>query len=82
MPQKALSFHLLVRGLRERCNTTDAKDDRHTEHSPLVHHLSILSHLDNARAKIMFDKFHIAQHLYEAVDTVRQAEYRAFKRGC
>lgn len=42
---------------------------------------STRSHLDNAQAKIVFDKFHIAQHLHEAVDKVRKAEHRALKQA-
>ena len=31
--------------------------------------------------KLVFDKFHIAKHLHNAVDTVRKAEHRALKQA-
>lgn len=37
---------------------------------------STLAHLPGAEKKIVFDKFHIAQHLNKAVDDVRKAEHR------
>jgi transposase len=42
---------------------------------------STRAHLPGAEGKIVFDKFHVVKHLYEAVDRVRRGEYRAFKRG-
>jgi transposase len=42
---------------------------------------STLVHLDDATAKIVFDKFHIAKHLHDAVDKVRKAEHRALKQA-
>ena len=42
---------------------------------------STLAHLDDAPAKIVFDKFHIAKHLHEAVDKVRKAEHRALQQA-
>ena len=42
---------------------------------------STLAHLDDAPAKIVFDKFHIAKHLHDAVDKVRKAEHRALKQA-
>jgi transposase len=41
---------------------------------------STLAHLDDAPAKIVFDKFHIAKHLHDAVDKVRKAEHRALQQ--
>lgn len=38
---------------------------------------STRTHLPGADAKIVFDKFHVAQHLNEAVDKVRRQENRA-----
>ena len=38
---------------------------------------STLAHVPGAEAKIAFDKFHIAQHLGDAVDKVRRAEHKA-----
>jgi transposase len=35
---------------------------------------STLNHLPDAQSKIVFDKFHIAKHLSEAVDQVRRRE--------
>jgi transposase len=40
---------------------------------------SIREHLEEAEKKIVFDKFHIAKHLGEAVDQVRRKEHRALK---
>lgn len=37
---------------------------------------STLEHLPGAAEKIVFDKFHIAQHLSKAIDDVRKAEHR------
>ena len=42
---------------------------------------STLAHLDDAAAKLVFDKFHIAKHLHDAVDQVRKAEHRALKQA-
>ncbi len=42
---------------------------------------STLVHLDDATAKIVFDKFHIAKHLHDAVDQVRKAEHRTLKQA-
>lgn len=41
---------------------------------------STRAHLDEAEAKIVFDKFHVAKHLHEAVDRVRRTEHRALKQ--
>jgi len=46
---------------------------------PYIH--STLVHLDDATAKIVFDKVHIATHLHDAVDQVRKAEHRALKQA-
>src|SRR5215470_6213691 len=40
---------------------------------------SVREHLPEAEKKIVFDKFHIAKHLGEAVDQVRRQEHRALK---
>lgn len=40
---------------------------------------STLKHLPEARRKIVFDKFHIAKHLSEAVDLVRRRENRQLR---
>lgn len=40
---------------------------------------SIQKHLPEADSKIVFDKFHIAQHLTEAVDQVRRKEHKRLK---
>jgi transposase len=40
---------------------------------------SVREHLEQAEEKIVFDKFHIAKHLGEAVDQVRRKEQRALK---
>lgn len=37
------------------------------------------TYVPDAERKIAFDKFHVAQHLSEAVDTVRQREHRELK---
>jgi len=37
---------------------------------------STRAHLEEAAAKIVFDKFHIVKHLHEAVDRVRRREHR------
>jgi transposase len=39
---------------------------------------SVEEHIPDAERKIVFDKFHVAQHLCNAVDQVRRAENRAF----
>lgn len=36
-------------------------------------------HVPGSETKIVFDKFHIAKHLHEAVDKVRRVEHRALK---
>ena len=40
---------------------------------------SVREHLPEAEGKIVFDKFHIAKHLGEAVDRVRRKEHKALK---
>jgi len=40
---------------------------------------STLKHLPEAESKIVFDKFHIAKHLSEAVDQVRRREHKQLK---
>jgi transposase len=40
---------------------------------------SLRKHLPEAEKKIVFDKFHIAQHLGEAVDRVRRREHKVLK---
>ncbi len=40
---------------------------------------STQAHLPDAAQKIVFDKFHIAQHLNNAVDEVRRVEHRALR---
>ena len=40
---------------------------------------STRTHLPGADAKIVFDKFHVVEHLHEAVDHVRRREPRALK---
>jgi hypothetical protein len=40
---------------------------------------STLNHLPDASRKIVYDKFHIAKHLSEAVDQVRRREHRQLK---
>src|SRR5579885_3524495 len=42
---------------------------------------STQAHLDGAEATIVFDKFHLAKHLHEAVDGVRRADQRALKQA-
>jgi transposase len=44
-------------------------------HQPYVN--SVRSHLPQGEQKIVFDKFHVAKHLGEAVDKVRRAENKA-----
>ena len=40
---------------------------------------SVREHVSEAEKKIVFDKFHIAQHLGEAVDRVRRREHKQLK---
>ena len=40
---------------------------------------SVREHLPESASKIVFDKFHIAKHLGEAVDRVRRHEHKALK---
>jgi transposase len=40
---------------------------------------STLEHVPEAEGKIVFDKFHIAKHIGDAVDKVRRAEHRLLK---
>jgi transposase len=40
---------------------------------------STLNHLPEAQRKIVFDKFHIAKHLSEAVDQVRRRENKQLR---
>ena len=40
---------------------------------------SVKEHVEGAARKIVFDKFHIAKHLGEAVDEVRRKEHRTLK---
>lgn len=40
-----------------------------------------MDHVPEATAKLAFDKFHIAQHLGQAVDAVRRIEHRRLKRS-
>ena len=40
---------------------------------------SVREHVPEAEKKIVFDKFHIAQHLGEAVDRVRRGEQKTLK---
>lgn len=42
---------------------------------------STRAHLEDADGKIVFDKFHVAKHLHDAVDHVRRAEHRALKQA-
>jgi transposase len=42
---------------------------------------STRAHLEDADAKVVFDKFHVAKHLHDAVDKVRRTEHRTLKRG-
>jgi transposase len=41
--------------------------------------ISTLNHLPDAQSKIVFDKFHIAKHLSEAVDQVRRRENKLLR---
>jgi len=41
---------------------------------------STRAHLVAAETKIVFDKFHVAQHVHDAVDRVRRAEHRTLKQ--
>jgi transposase len=41
---------------------------------------STRTHLQRAEEKIVFDKFHVAKHLQEAVDRVRRTEHRELKQ--
>lgn len=40
---------------------------------------SLREHVDDADQKIVFDKFHVAQHLGQAVDEVRRKENKALR---
>jgi transposase len=40
---------------------------------------SLREHLPEAEKKVVFDKFHVAKHLGEAVDRVRRREHKALK---
>ncbi len=40
---------------------------------------SVREHVPGGEKKIVFDKFHIAKHLGEAVDRVRRAEQKTLK---
>jgi len=40
---------------------------------------SIQAHLGDADEKMVFDKFHVAKHLGEAVDKVRQTEHKQLR---
>lgn len=42
---------------------------------------STRAHLDDAEGKIVFDKFHIAKHLHDAVDRVRRGEHRVLQQA-
>ena len=43
---------------------------------------STRAHLTDADTKLVFDKFHVAKHLHDAVDRVRRTEHRALtQRG-
>ena len=42
---------------------------------------STREHVDAAEAKIVFDKFHVAKHLHDAVDHVRCVEDRTLKQA-
>jgi transposase len=42
---------------------------------------STIAHVPEAKEKIVFDKFHIAKHLHEAVDKVRRLEARLLRRA-
>lgn len=41
---------------------------------------STRAHLQDADGKIVFDKFHVAKHLHDALDHVRRAEHRVLKQ--
>ena len=41
---------------------------------------SMQTHVTEASDKIVFDKFHVAKHLHEAVDRVRRTEHRRLKQ--
>ncbi|HEY3964201.1 MAG TPA: ISL3 family transposase [Planctomycetaceae bacterium] len=47
-------------------------------HQPYVN--SVEEHLPNGDKKIVFDKFHVAKHLGEAVDRVRRAENKELRQ--
>ena len=40
---------------------------------------SVLTHVPDGRAKIVFDKYHIMSHMGTAVDTVRKREHRVLR---
>jgi transposase len=40
---------------------------------------SVSAHLPDAEQKIVFDRFHIMQHMVDSVDTVRKREHRALQ---
>lgn len=42
---------------------------------------SARAYLDAADTKIVFDKFHVAKHVHDAVDKVRRQEHRALKQA-
>lgn len=42
---------------------------------------STQAHIEVAVAKIVFDKFHVAKHLYAAVDRIRRTEHRTLKQA-
>jgi len=42
---------------------------------------SARAYLDAADTKIVFDKFHVAKHVHDAVDKVRRAEHRALQQA-
>ena len=42
---------------------------------------SVEKHIPDAEKKIVFDKFHVAQHLGKAVDKVRREEHRALRKS-
>jgi transposase len=44
-----------------------------------AYEISIREHLPDAMAKIVYDRFHIVQHLGKAVDQVRRAEHKILK---
>jgi transposase len=43
---------------------------------------SVRAHLPEADEKIVFDQFHVAKHLGEAVDQVRRREHRENLPSC